>query len=111
MAKTLDQLAKEIYNEALADGEAVTMEEAVKMAEMELKAKGFSHEATATEKKERKPKERKVDNEKLTILNWLERGLYENGGIHSERETETKLHFEYEGNQFTINLIKHRPKK
>ena len=65
MAKTLEQLAQEIYDECLADGDDVTKEEAFEMAEMEIKAKGIkNYVQSSVEKKKRKPKERKVDEEK-----------------------------------------------
>lgn len=108
-----EKLVLEIMAETEKDGEPVTRAEAEEMAEMELGAKAnFKHEATATKPRaERKPKERKVDEEKLTILNWVERGLYEMGGIHSTKENEVKLHFNYNGNEYTLNLVKHRPPK
>jgi hypothetical protein len=119
MAKTLEELAKEIYKEALEDGEKVTEEEALEMAKMEMGAKDVKNytQSEPTEKKPRKPKERKVDADKGFILTsirgYLERLLeFEQGeGAEVEMETETCLHFDYKGNRYTLKLTKHRPPK
>lgn len=112
MAKTLEQLAQEIYNECLADGDEVTKEEALEMAEMEIKAKGIkNYVQSSVEKKKRKPRERKVDNEKKHLLECVQT-LYEEMGANIIRmKTETEIEFYYNNNHYTIKLTKHRPKK
>ncbi len=118
MAKTLEQLAEEIYKEALEDGEEVTKEEALEMAKMEMGAKEVKNYTQGEpEKKPRKPKERKVDADKGFILTnikeYLE-GLLEfegDDGAEVQMETETCLHFDYNGNRYTLKLTKHRPPK
>lgn len=59
-------------------------------------------------KTERKPRERKVDNEKATLLKMLASGL---SGIEVTFENEVKLHFEYNGSAYSVTLTKHRPPK
>lgn len=66
--------------------------------------------ATATVKAERKPKERKVDNEKLGILQVVAEGLASEN-IETAIEKETKIHFAYNGADYTLMLTKHRAKK
>ena len=61
-------------------------------------------------KKERKPRERKVDNEKLALLKMLASGLA-NSNIEVTFENEVKLHFNYNGSSYSVTLTKHRPPK
>ena len=106
-----EKLIKQIMVEAEADGEPVTREEAEEMAEMEIKAKGIKNYTQGEKKKKKKKAERKIDTEKADILNWLMRGLYEVGGISCTTENENKLHFVYNENEYTVNLVRHRPPK
>ena len=108
----LEKLTNDIYKEMLADGEEVTLEEAREMAEMELKAKGIKNYVQSTvEKKPRKPKERKVDEEKKRILSDV-KVLLEGLGAEIEGvKTETEIKFSFNENEYTIKLTKHRPKK
>ena len=107
-----EKLVNQIMAEAEADGEPVTREEAEEMAKMELGAKEIKNYTQSDKtKKERKPREKKVDTEKADILNWLVRGLYEVGGISCTTENENKLHFVYNENSYTVNLVRHRPPK
>lgn len=106
-----EKLIQQIMAEAEADGEPVTREEAEEMAKMELDAKEIKNYIQGDKsKKERKPRERKVDTEKADILNWLVRGL-EVGDISCTTENENKLHFMYNENEYTVNLVRHRPPK
>lgn len=112
MAKTLEELAKEIYNEALEDGEPVSEDEALEMAKMELGAKEIpNYTQAAVEKKAKKPRERKVDEVKKEILSTLAETViqtFDNGVV---MENETDLHFTYKGEKYSIKLTKHRPPK
>ena len=110
-----EKLIAEIMAEAEKDGEPVTREEAEEMAEMEIGAKEIKNYAQATptaEKKERKPRERKVDPDKKFILDLVENPLLK--GLQAEevvRKTETEVEFTYKGERYSIRLVKHRPKK
>lgn len=114
MAKTksIEQLAQEIFKECKADGEEVTMEEAVEMAKMEIGAKEIKNYVQSTvEKKVTKKKERKVDEEKGFILRHI-KVLIE--GLKAQSVTmknEVELSFIYNGNSYTLKLTKHRPPK
>lgn len=61
-------------------------------------------------KAERKPRERKVDNEKLALLEMLASGLTDSN-IEVAFENEVKLHFSYNGSAYSVTLTKHRPPK
>lgn len=108
-----EKLVNEIMAEAEADGEAVTREEAEEMAKMELGAKEIKNYTQAqVDKPSRKPRERKVDEEKAKILEFAKKGLtlMMNSGTITV-ENEAKLHFNYNGTEYTLNLVKHRPPK
>lgn len=107
-----EKLIDEIMREAEKDGEPLTREEAIEIAEMEIKAKSIKNYTQSAETtKERKPKERKVDEDKAMILENLKKGLtilIDSATISIENEN--KLHFQFNGNHYTVNLIKHRVK-
>ena len=113
---TKDKLIEKIMKEAELDGEPLTKEEAEEVAEMEIKAKGLKIYEHAEDKKPRKPRERKVDDEKAQILKSIKvllEGMLLNRGWNSpvEMKNETELSFAFGVNNYTIKLIKHRPPK
>lgn len=106
-----EKLILQIMREAEEDGEPVSREEAEEMAEMELKAKGIkNYVQSEPTKKKTAPKPRKVDTEKLAILDMLAEGLTSNN-ITPTYENEVKLHFTHNGSEYSITLTKHRPPK
>ena len=109
-----EKLAKEIYDEFKREGEPITMKEALEMAEMEVKAKVISASERAESekpKKERKPRIRKVDKTKEQLLNNI-KGLLENiGATNTSIMNEVELSFDYQDSNYSVRLIKHRPKK
>ena len=107
-----EKLVKSIMKEAEADGEPVTREEAEEMAKMEMGAKEIKRYETSDEpKKERKPKERKVDEEKKNLLALMS-GLLEGiGATEMTTKTETEISFALNGNAYSLKLTKHRPPK
>ena len=107
-----EKLVREIMAEAEKDGEPVTREEAEEMATMEVGAKEIRHYEQSEEKKERKPKERKVDEEKKFLLDCILAGLKSTADTFDFNiKTETEISFTAYGNQYTVKLIKHRPPK
>ena len=79
---------------------------------MSQKAKENRRYEKSDEPKVKKPRERKVDTEKAEILEFAKKGLtlmMNSGNIIVENET--KLHFNYNGTDYTLNLVKHRPPK
>lgn len=103
-----EKLINNIMKECEADGEPVTREEAEEMAKMEMKVKTNIKNYTSTEKvkKPRKPRERKVDSEKLEILQSVAEVL-ESKGHKVQIEKEVALHF----GEYSLRLVKHRPPK
>lgn len=111
MAKTLEELAKEIYNEALEDGEPVSEDEALEMAKMEFGAKEIPNYTQATVKKERKKAVRKIDETKKLILETVRDIVHDDFDSEVTMENETDIHFTYRGDKYSLKLIKHRPPK
>ena len=78
-ADAIEKLAIKLMKEFEADGEPVTKEEALEMAEMEIKAKGIKNYVQSTpEKKSTKKREIKLDAEKVKIIEILASYLKEN---------------------------------
>lgn len=110
--KTLDELAKDIYNEYLGTDDEVTLEEAKEMAEMELGAKENVKTYVKSDKavnRKKTVRERKVDDKKIGILNMLTVGLLEKN-IDFEIHNENKITFVLDSESYTVNLIRHRNK-
>lgn len=107
----IEKLAEKIFNECEKEGEPVTKEEALEMAEMEIKAKSDRHyEKSAKKERKTAKRERKIDTTKALFINGIKNYLE---GCGCEVETlvnETDLHFTFEGTNYSIKLTKHRVK-
>lgn len=62
-------------------------------------------------KKRTVKRERKVDTDKLAIIQVLDDALCDIADNVEERKNETDIHFTYNGNAYTVKLTKHREKK
>lgn len=103
----LEKLAKQIMKEAAADGEPVTLDEALEMAKMEQGAKTSGiDKVNPTERKKRKPVE--PDAEKMEIIKKIHEFLLTN---LDESATIVNVQREITFGNYSIQLIKHRPKK
>ena len=103
--KTREQLIVEIIAEFAKDGEPVTEEEAGEIADLEIKAKKNNAKQYERSAKPRdKPtRERKIDTEKLEILEKIKVTL-EDCGFTVSREREVALHF----GDYELKLIRHK---
>lgn len=116
--EALEKLALKIFKECEADGEPVTKEEAMEMAEMEIKAKEIKNyvKGAEAEKKPRKPREVKLDDEKVDFIGCLKTllgGMVLNGKISNVQiaNPQKELTFNIGENEYSLSLIKHRKKK
>lgn len=85
-------------------------EEGEEMTE-KAKVNSAKERAPREKNKNKKPRERKVDEEKgylLRTIDGLIRGL---GAENTNLKTETELSFDYNDNKYTLKLTKHRPQK
>ena len=106
-----EKLIARIMKECEQGGEPVTREEAEEMAEMEIKANGIKHYEKSDKPRKTVKKEREVDKTKKRILNNC-RILVEGMGAEvTATKTETEVTFWFEDEEYTLKLVKHRPKK
>ena len=85
-------------------------EEAEEVADMEIKAKGIKRYEKAEEQKPRKPRERKVDETKKELIEYLEKALGMIVNVDNVKN-ESEISFTFKKELFTLKLIKHRPPK
>lgn len=109
---TIEKLAEKIMTECEKDGEPVTMEEAMEMAEMEIKAnKNVKRYEQSDKPRKKSTRERKVDNTKKRLLDDCRVLLEGLGAIITNIKTETEISFTFNEEKYTLKLIKHRPPK
>ena len=97
-----DKLIPLIMRECEQDGEPVSREEAAEMADMEIKARiNKTDKIVGQQDKVRKPstRERKVDNEKLSILTECADTLQLLGATVKGIKTETEVIFTFNGGE------------
>lgn len=111
MATEIEKLAEEIFFECYRAGEPVTGEEAVEMAKMELNEKANRHYEKSDAPRKKTEKVRKVDEVKKKFINGFRVYLEGCGAKVEPLTNETDLHFTYLGENYSIKLSKHRPKK
>lgn len=103
-----EKLVNDILAECEEDGEPITRAEAEEMAKMELGAKEIKNYTQAqVEKTPRKPREKKIDEDKKSIIEILHKCLIDNGYNATIVNVDKAIDF----GCYTLNLVKHRPKK
>ena len=110
MMKTLNISEAEAKELIEADRE---IDRGAKLFELpdELKAGAKKARRAERKKPEHINRERKVDTDKLEILQACDDALCDLVDNVCKRKTETELHFEYNGAHYTLKLIRHRPPK
>ena len=106
-----EKLIARIMKECAQDGEPVTREEAEEMAEMEIKASRNRHFEQSDKPRKAAKKERKIDATKKRLLMDCKVLLEGLGAEVLNVKTETEVTFNFEGEEYSLKLIKHRPKK
>lgn len=104
---TLEKLAKQIFKECEADGEPITMNEALEMAQMELGAKEIKRYEQADTPKEKRKSTKKIDEEKKKIIEIVKKCLTDNGYDAIISIVDKTIDFE----DMTITLTRHRKKR
>lgn len=109
----MEKLIAQIMAECEADGEPVTREEAEEMARLELKAKKEikRYEQSDKPKKERKPREVKLDEDKIAIIDFLATCLSEWNFDFIVQNAQREIKIKFNNCDFSLTLTKHRPKK
>ena len=107
-----EKLAEQIMSQSAHDGEPVTYEDALEMAEMELKAKGiknYTESADSAEKVAKKARKRNISDEKKQIFNDLNAFLVEKYDFIILTPFK-KVEISLNGKTFTLDLIEKRSK-
>lgn len=79
--------------------------------EMTKKAKEIRRYEKADKERKKVVRERKVDAEKGGLLTAIKTAVEAFGGIVSSVKNEAEFSFTYNGNSYTVKLVKHRPPK
>lgn len=108
---TKEKLIEKIMKEFAQDGEPVTRAEAEEMAEMELKASETRHYEKSDKPRKTAKKERKIDETKKRLLADCKVLLEGLGAEIISVKTETEINFNFDDSEYSLKLIKHRPKK
>lgn len=108
-----EKLIQTLMAEAEKDGEPITREEAEEMADMEIKANGLKdYTQSSNEKKPKQKREVKKDPTKVDFIQhlyeWLLTTDVENVTIVNEQK---EVSFVINKENYSLSLIKHRPKK
>lgn len=107
----LEKLALSIFKEMEKDGEPVTMEEAMEMAKMEMDSKEIKRYEQSDKPRKTSSKERKVDETKKRLLIACKTLVEEMGAKITNIKTETEISFSFQGESYSLKLVKHRKKK
>lgn len=82
--------------------------------EMTKKAKEVRRYEQADKPKEKKKREVKLDEDKVRLINFFEQVLIDSGGDVLEifvKNPQKEITFQYNGCEYSLNLVKHRPPK
>lgn len=79
--------------------------------EMTVKAKAVKRYEKGDTPRKATKKERKVDEEKKTLLDLCKTPIEEAGGIVTNVKNEAEFSFTFGNNCYTVKLVKHRPPK
>lgn len=115
--KTVEQLAKELYNEFLEDGEPISESEAIEMARMELGAKEIKNYTQAKVEKTKATRKPKINENKIQIVSSLASFLpslevrgNEVCDLHI-LNPQGEIAFRIGEKSYSIKVIEHRPEK
>lgn len=80
--------------------------------EMTEKAKEIRRYEQSAEKKVRKPREKKLDEDKVKIINFLQRVMIGSDALDVVVKNEQReITFTFNGAEYSLTLTKHRPPK
>ena len=118
-----EKLINQIMKECADDGEPVTREEAEEMAEMEMKAKKDCrrYEVDTTKERKTSTREKKIDTEKVRLMELLNYCLLEPDRIDDDLSfrienvsvvnNQKEIVFNVGENDYSLTLTRHRKKK
>ena len=87
-------------------------EDAEEVAKMEMKAKGLRRYEQSEKPRKKVERERKIDENKVKIINFLERVLMNSDVADVKiKNPQREITFIFEDDDYSITLTKHRKKK
>lgn len=105
---SLDLSTQEAVETWLDDHDYISNEEADAMTE---KAKANRRYEKSDAPRKKTTRERKVDAEKGGLLTAIKTAVEAFGGAVSSVKNEAEFSFTFNGNSYTVKLVKHRPPK
>lgn len=105
---SLDLSTEEAIETWLDDNNYTNNEEA---EEMTKKAKANRRYEKSDAPRKKTVRERKVDAEKGGLLTAIKTAVETFGGVVSSVKNEAEFSFTFNGNSYTVKLVKHRPPK
>ena len=79
---------------------------------LDQKAKENRRYEQSAEKKVRKPREKKIDEDKVKIISFLQRAMIDSDALNIVIKNEQReITFTYNGAEYSLTLTKHRPPK
>jgi len=105
---SLDLSTQEAIETWLDDHDYISNEEADAMTE---KAKANRRYEKSDAPRKKTTRERKVDAEKGGLLTAIKTAVEAFGGAVSSVKNEAEFSFTFNGNSYTVKLVKHRPPK
>lgn len=80
--------------------------------EMTRKAKEIKRYEKGDKPREKKKREIKLDKDKVKIINFLERMMIDSDALNVfVKNPQKEITFQYNGCEYSLNLVKHRPPK
>lgn len=113
LMKSLGCTREEAISVIMEDEEIDRMSAKEVTADLSAEQKKAMKDATktGTRKRTEVKRERKVDEIKKRLLNGFRVYLEGSGAVVEPLKTEAEMHFSFEGAEYTVKLIKHRPPK
>lgn len=109
MAKTKEQIIKEIMKDCECSYEDALAVYEIESKEAEGGKKERHYNKSASAKTDRKPREKKADEDKAHLISMLEIPLHNFGA--EIKNPEREITFVYNGAEYSVTLTKHRPPK
>ena len=94
-----------------ADGTPVTKAEAEEMAKMEIGAKNIKRYEKSQTPRKKVEKVRKIDPDKVKLFDILTQAVEQSEIPVTFRKNEAEFGMLYNNSEYSVKLIKHRPKK
>lgn len=107
--KEIEILTAEIMQQMAEDGTPVTNEEAAEMAKMEINSRQINRYTSSGQHKVKTV--RKIDPDKVKLFDILTKTIKNADISINSQKNEAEFSFSFNNFDYSVKLIKHRPKK